>query len=164
MRTPFLNNEPLIITQGWMENKKTYPSTGGHSGLDFRAPTGRKLCACVDDAFVHMVDYKNWLGKWTAYGAAIALDWGQSDGFIRFLYGHCQNRRKEVDGKRAAEGRLLGESDNTGFSTAPHLHFEMRRFYSRRTKGRFYDSKVGANYDLLNPETEFFKKYNIKYT
>lgn len=164
MRTPFLNKEPLIITQGWMENKKTYPSTRGHSGLDFRAPTGRKLCVCAPDVMLHFPDYKNWLGKWNAYGAAIALDWGQADGFIRFLYGHCQNRRKELKGKHAPEGKLVGETDNTGFSSAPHLHFEMRRFYGNRMKGKYYDLKIGANYDLINPETEFFKKYKIKYT
>src|SRR5437773_2682130 len=96
-RSPFLNNEPLVETQGFLENPATYPATNGHPGIDLRAPTGRQLTSCVEDAIVHFVDYKNWLGRWVAYGAAIALDWGQADGFIRFLYGHCQNRHKNLE-------------------------------------------------------------------
>lgn len=159
--SPFLNNEPLLETQGYMDNPKAYPYTHGHPGIDLRSPTGRKLTCCIDDAIVHFVSYRDLLGRWKDYGAAICLDWGQGDGYIRFLYGHCQNRNNGFEGERVNPGMPLGESDNTGRSTAPHLHFEMRRFYHDKKRGRYYDSKVGAHYDLMNPLIEFFQKHKI---
>ena len=43
------------------------------------------------------------------------------------LYGHL-DRVDVALGERVRAGQRIGLSGNTGLSTAPHLHFELRRF------------------------------------
>lgn len=155
-------DHPLIVTQGFLSRPSVYPYTKGHSGIDFRSPLGDDWFAVIP-GFVHMLDYKTWYGAWTGYGAAVGLDWGQPDGsFIRFLYGHGKNRRKELDNGHVDEGRFLCESGNTGFSEASHLHFEMRK-YPKDNTGPYWDGKVKRRYYLLNPLKDFFQPYKIPY-
>lgn len=140
--------KPLIVTQGFRANKDKY-GPQGHTGIDLRSRLDDPWFSCVP-GFVHFK------GTWpylTGYGAYIELDWGQNDGsYIKFIYGHGKNRRKELDNKHVAEGQKLAVSGNTGWSTAAHLHFEMRHYRPGK-----------AGYTLLNP-IEFLEKYKIPYT
>ena len=56
------------------------------------------------------------------YGISVYVDCG--DGMV-IRYGHLSETSVEV-GQTVAQGDLLGLSGNTGNSTGPHLHFEMR--------------------------------------
>ena len=56
------------------------------------------------------------------YGISVYVDCG--DGMV-IRYGHLSETSVEV-GQTIAQGDLLGLSGNTGNSTGPHLHFEMR--------------------------------------
>lgn len=153
---------PIKITQRYLANPKNYPYTGGHSGVDIRSPLLDDWVACVVGVF-HAIDYKDAWGRWTQYGAAVAIDQGQADGsVIRFLYGHGANRRKELENRHVAEGQFLCDSGNTGTSTAAHLHFELRH-YPRDGSGRYYDSKVKRKYNLLDP-TKWLAANKIPYT
>lgn len=165
-------SHPLIVTQNFLDRPSIYPETHGHSGIDFHSPLGDDWFSVVP-GFFHLLDYGKFVWKltpfphkewvWTAYGAAIGLDWGQADGsFIRFLYGHGKNRRKELDNHHVEEGRFLCDSGNTGFSDAAHLHFEMRK-YPKDNSGEYYDPRVKRHYHLLNPLKEFFQPYKIPY-
>ncbi len=58
-----------------------------------------------------------------SYGLYVRIDHG--DGFTT-LYGHLSAFRAIV-GQRVAQGEVIGLSGNTGRSTGPHLHFEIRR-------------------------------------
>lgn len=63
-------------------------------------------------------------GPKSGYGFAVMIDHGF--GWVT-LYGHLD--RVEVNvGERVRAGERVGLSGNTGLSTAPHLHFEVRRF------------------------------------
>ena len=55
-------------------------------------------------------------------GISVYVDCG--DGMV-IRYGHLSETSVEV-GQTVAQGDLLGLSGNTGNSTGPHLHFEMR--------------------------------------
>lgn len=159
---------PLVITQRFGVNPKQYPYTNGHPGIDLRSPNGDDWVSCVM-GFVHFYNMNIW--DWTGshgqpgyrgYGAVSCVDWGQADGsFVRFLYGHGKNRRKQLEGHWVNEGVYLAESGNTGRSTAYHLHFELRHY---QRGGKYYDGTARLYYDLMDPEKDFLKHFNLKYT
>lgn len=152
---------PLIITQPFGVDPKTYPYTNGHPGIDLRAAEKTNLYACVPGVY-HIINRWPWQYA-KGYGKAFALDWGQANGFIRFLYGHCRERRGSLNGALLIEGKFVGLSGNTGFSTAPHLHFEMRQFITGK-KSRYWDSNVDLSYDLLDPVKHFLLPWKIPFT
>lgn len=168
-RSP-INTEVLVNKRNlFLARPSVYKTTGGHPGIDIHSPLGEDWFACVPGV-IHLVNkLKTQIGlgsgdpSYSRYGAAICVDWGQADGsLIRFLYGHGRNRRKELDGVHVEDGRFLCESGNTGYTTGPHLHFEMRHYPVNKT-GKFYDGTLKRRYNLLNPEAEFFKKHKIAY-
>lgn len=63
-------------------------------------------------------------GPKSGYGFAVMIDHGF--GWVT-LYGHLDRVDVSV-GDRVRAGERVGLSGNTGLSTAPHLHFEVRRF------------------------------------
>lgn len=65
--------------------------------------------------------------KYNGYGNYIIVDHGvDSNGrSLRTLYGHLSTVNVRV-GQSVAQGQVIGYSGNTGNSTGPHLHFEVR--------------------------------------
>lgn len=169
-RSP-INTLPLLVVKSnrFMARPKVYTSTGGHPGIDIWSPLGQDWTACVNGV-LHIINKlkSQWgLGSgdpsYSRYGAAVAIDWGQGDGsFIRFVYGHGRNRKLGKDNQHIGEGDYVSESGNTGFSSGPHLHLEMRH-YPRNGTGRYYDGLLRKRYNLQDPEKEFLIKYKIPY-
>lgn len=98
---------------GWRRD----PFTGAqqfHRGVDFRANIGTPVMAALDG--VVSVVGENWL-----YGKFIIMT--HSNGY-KTLYGHL-NSFNVREGDRVARGRKIAETGNTGYSTGPHLHFEI---------------------------------------
>jgi hypothetical protein len=58
----------------------------------------------------------------TGYGMHIRIK--HADGFLT-IYGHLLSTSVAV-GDEVTAGQVIGKSDNTGSSTGPHLHFELR--------------------------------------
>ncbi len=91
-------------------------SVNGHSGIDiarwFGDPVGAPLDGLVLDA-----------GWDPAYGNNVTLDHG--NGF-QTRFGHFQQLMVE-GGERVARGQVIGYVGTTGYSTGPHLHFELWR-------------------------------------
>jgi murein DD-endopeptidase MepM/ murein hydrolase activator NlpD len=99
---------------GW----RTHPITGRrtmHSGIDIPAPTG----AAVRAVGAGDIIFAGWYG---GYGNAIVIDHG---GGTSTLYGH-QSRLAVGEGQKVSQGQIIGYVGSTGFSTGPHLHFEVR--------------------------------------
>ena len=88
-----------------------------HHGVDIGVPVGTAVGAMTTGTVLHA-------GPRAGYGLAVVLDHGW--GWTTF-YGHLSALRVDV-GDRVAAGSLIGLSGNSGVSTGPHLHFEIRRF------------------------------------
>ncbi len=87
-----------------------------HTGLDI----GGTLGAPVRAAAAGEVFFASWRG---GYGQCIIVLHG---GGMSTLYGHL-SRISVHCGQTVSRGQVIGAVGSTGLSTAPHLHFEVRR-------------------------------------
>lgn len=89
-----------------------------HTGLDLSARLGAPVMAAADGVVVAVghgaLGYGNYVV--IAHGSGIAT-----------LYGHLLQTNVSV-GQKVVRGQLIGLEGSTGYSTGPHLHFELRVF------------------------------------
>ena len=89
-----------------------------HTGQDFGAADG--VVYAADDGVVLLTEYNE------AYGNMTVVDHGTVGGLrITTLYAHQAAIGVQV-GDRVVKGQALGVIGSTGYSTGPHLHFEVR--------------------------------------
>lgn len=89
-------------------------SKGYHTGCDFAVPVGTDIIAVADGK----IENANW-GK--AYGTQLVQK--VEGGWV--IYAHLSKALVKA-GDKVKKGQHIGESGNTGNSSGPHLHFEMR--------------------------------------
>ena len=117
-----------IITAGF----GTYYPYGyavNHTGVDIGVSIGNNVYSAASGKVVlaKTVTTDPNGAKYKGYGNYIIVDHGVgSDGRnIKTLYGHLSSVNVSV-GQTVAQGQVIGYSGNTGNSTGPHLHFEVR--------------------------------------
>lgn len=86
-----------------------------HQGLDIAAPHGKEVFAPSDGTVV-------FAGLEGGYGNVIVIDHGYG---IKTRYGHL-SRLMVKAGDHIKRGSLIAAVGNTGRSTGPHLHYEVR--------------------------------------
>lgn len=86
-----------------------------HTGVDISAPMNSSVVAAQSGTVI----YANWYG---GYGKVVILDHG---GGYTTLYAHNNNLLVTV-GQTVIKGDQIAKSGSTGFSTGPHVHFEVR--------------------------------------
>jgi murein DD-endopeptidase MepM/ murein hydrolase activator NlpD len=105
---------PVTSKFGW----RTHPILGTerfHAGIDFGADYGSLIYASEQGRVI----YADWYG---GYGNAVIVDHGNG---MTTLYAHCSDLYVK-DGDVVAKGQPIAAVGSTGFSTGPHLHFELR--------------------------------------
>lgn len=85
-----------------------------HSGIDIAAPSGSKVIAASSGKVI----FVGWRG---AYGRTIVVDHGG----LTTMYPHLSSALVKV-GQKVSQGQQIGKVGSTGWSTGPHLHFEIR--------------------------------------
>lgn len=88
-----------------------------HSGIDIGADYGESVWASAGGIVVH----SGWLG---GYGKAVIIDHG---GGISTLYAH-NSELTVSEGESVYQGQVIAYAGSTGYSTGPHLHFEVREY------------------------------------
>lgn len=86
-----------------------------HNGTDFAAPIGTPIYSTADG----VVTTAGWS---SGYGRLIKI---QHEFGIETRYGHLNAIRVQV-GQRVSRGERIGDMGNSGRSTGPHLHYEVR--------------------------------------
>lgn len=87
-----------------------------HTGVDIAAPSGTAIKAAGAGRVIS-AGYRN------GYGNTVVIDHG---GGISTLYAHCSRIYVSV-GKDVKQGDRIAAVGSTGYSTGPHLHFEVRK-------------------------------------
>jgi murein DD-endopeptidase MepM/ murein hydrolase activator NlpD len=98
-------------------------STGFHTGIDIACPTGSEVFAVQDGT----VTGASW-GR--SYGTQIVIDQDAIEGATRIpggwaIYAHL-SKVLVKPGDKVKKGDKIGLSGNSGNSTGPHLHYEIR--------------------------------------
>lgn len=89
----------------------------GHSGVDFCAPSGTTIYAAADGRVAAV-------GQDPAAPQGLYLWLDHPDG-LQSRYEHCSALLVE-EGAQVTAGQAIALSGNTGASTGPHCHFELR--------------------------------------
>jgi murein DD-endopeptidase MepM/ murein hydrolase activator NlpD len=94
-----------------------YKTSKMHTGIDFTAAIGTPIYAAGDG----VVTTADAMGR--GYGNHVVINHGYG---YQTLYGHM-SRIKARRGQSVKRGEVIGFVGNTGTSTAPHLHYEVRK-------------------------------------
>ena len=87
-----------------------------HTGIDIGADYGDATRAADGGVVIH----SDWMG---GYGNAVIIDHGNG---ISTLYAH-NSQLLVSEGQTVAKGQTVARVGSTGYSTGPHLHFEVRQ-------------------------------------
>lgn len=107
-------NGPITSPFGY----RTHPIFGTtiyHSGIDIGVDEGTLVHAADSGT----VSYSGWLG---GYGYAVIVDHGRG---ISTLYAHNSDLAVS-EGQSVSKGQVIAYAGSTGYSTGPHVHFEVR--------------------------------------
>ncbi|GKV65833.1 MULTISPECIES: murein hydrolase activator EnvC family protein [Sporosarcina] len=101
---------------GW----RTHPITHAkkqHRGMDLAAPMGTPVVAAGDG----VVSYA---GSMSGFGNVIMITHSVDGKILTTVYGHLSSISTS-SGAHVSKGQYIGAVGTTGFSTGPHLHFEL---------------------------------------
>ncbi len=98
-----------------VEGPITQNSHAGHVALDFGVPEGTAIKSTMSGKVI----YSGWNNE--GYGNLVIVE----NGAYRTYYAHLSQLPVEV-GRQVSAGEVIGYSGNTGNSTGPHLHYEIR--------------------------------------
>lgn len=125
----YLEDQRSILTStpslwpihGWITSNfgyRIYPFTGDrkmHEGMDIASRPGTPIRAPADGVVI-------FAGVEGAYGKTVVVDHGYG---VTTRYGHASEIWVRV-GQRVRRGQRLAAVGNTGLSSGPHLHYEVR--------------------------------------
>lgn len=101
-----------------------------HGGTDIAAPQGTPILAAADGTVV--------AATWhNGYGYYVKI---KHNNTYSTLYGHCSELHV-LTGQKVKQGQLIAKVGSTGYSTGPHLHYEVIRNGVRVDALKFYLNK-----------------------
>ncbi len=120
-RSLYASTPSIWPVRGWVTSpfgNRNSPFTGiptFHEGMDIAAQTGTPVMAPADGVVIRA-------GFATGYGNVVELSHGYG---IKTVFGH-NSRLNVKTGQRVKRGDVISYVGDTGSSTGPHLHYEVR--------------------------------------
>ena len=104
------------VTSSFGERQDPFNGEGAfHAGIDIAAPYGTAVRAAADGDVARA-------GFGSGYGREITIDHGHD---LLTVYGHLSSIAV-VEGEHIKRGQVIGYVGQSGRSTGPHLHYEVR--------------------------------------
>ena len=133
---PVANKDLTRVASGYgMRIHPIYKTEKMHTGMDFTAPIGTEIYA-TGNGVVSKIEMNG-----RGYGNNVIIDHGYG---YETLYGHMSKIKVSI-GQKINRGDLIGLVGNTGTSSGPHLHYEVRKNNNPINPVNFY-------YNDLSPE------------
>lgn len=140
---PVSNKDLTRIASGFgMRMHPVYHIAKMHTGIDMTADVGTDIYA-AGDGVVEKVD---WMG---GYGKIVIVNHGFG---YKTYYAHCHGFNCKV-GQKVKRGEVIAYVGNTGVSTGPHLHYEVRKKIKDPVTGRLYYKPVDPVHYFFNDLT-----------
>jgi murein DD-endopeptidase MepM/ murein hydrolase activator NlpD len=105
---------PITSQYGW----RVHPVLGTkkfHAGIDIGVWSGTPIYSLADGVVI----YSGWM---SGYGNVVMINHGS----LTSVYGHNSSLVVK-EGQAVKGGQLISYSGNTGISSGPHMHFELRK-------------------------------------
>ncbi|MGQ1908493.1 peptidoglycan DD-metalloendopeptidase family protein [Marinifilum sp. RC60d5] len=116
-----------------------YKTKKFHDGMDFTGKIGTPIYATGDGVVKQA-------RKERGYGKKIVIDHGYG---YTTLYAHLSSYRVKK-GQKVKRGEIIGELGNTGISTGPHLHYEVRKNRKTLNPINYYFNDITSDeYDSM---------------
>lgn len=131
-----------------------------HKGLDLSAPTGTPIYAAADGvvSFAGRYPLRESVAWWR-FGNVVTIN--HSDRFVT-IYGHCDTIRVQA-GQQVKQGQIIATVGSTGWSTNPHLHYEVRSTLEDPDAYRPIDPRIYIlNYQWSNEASLLMKSRTSK--
>ena len=139
-------DDPTVTSLYGMRKHPVLGRMAMHRGVDLRANIGTPVYATADGVVEWSGDNDGGYGKMVKLGHNFGFD---------TLYGHLDKTTVSA-GDYVRQGQLIGYSGNTGRSSAPHLHYEVRHLNRRLPPTAFMEWSL-ENYDGLFSREERIK-------
>ncbi|MBZ7970451.1 M23 family metallopeptidase [Campylobacter sp. RM3125] len=111
-----IENKGITGNFGWREHpllkRKEF-----HPGIDLRAEVGTPVYATANG----VVEFAGYSDNGYGYNVILLHNFG-----FKTVFAHMTRRDVVKAGQFVSKGQLIGYSGNTGLSTGPHLHYEVR--------------------------------------
>ena len=120
-----LRGDGFVLVSGFGNRRSPFTrQLEFHPGADFAAPVGTPVHATADGVVVFAGEYPLSRSRgWWSYGNLVIVENGT--GFVT-LYGH-NDQVLARRGQQVRRGDPLATVGKSGWSTSPHLHYEVRR-------------------------------------
>lgn len=125
---PISNKDLSRTASGYgMRMDPIYRTRKFHAGMDFSAKQGTDIYATGNGR----VTYAGWK---QGYGNCLIINHGYG---YETVYGHMSKFKARV-GQKVTRGEVIGEVGNTGKSTGPHLHYEVKIHGRNDNPSKYY--------------------------
>ena len=117
-----------------------------HAGIDFAAPSGTAIYAAADGVITFM-DWNG--GQRIGYGRYTII---KHNNVYSTAYAHQSRFQKGLrKGSYVRQGQIIGYVGSTGYSTGPHLHYEVMKYGTKINPGKLL-SLSSASIDKKDKE------------